>query len=34
MGAVPATDSNALQFSGAQPNHQSNHAGYAYKKIP
>ena len=25
--------SRAGQFSGTQPNHQSNHAGYAYKKL-
>ena len=33
MGAVPTTGTDAYQFTGATPNHQSNHAGYAYKKI-
>lgn len=33
MGATPATGTTAYQFTGTAPNHVSNHAGYAYRKI-
>lgn len=33
VGAVPETDADAYSFTGATPNHRSNLAGYAYRKI-
>lgn len=33
IGASPATNSTAYQFTGTTPNHVSNYAGYAYRKI-